>query len=254
MIHLEALPGTPRATLSPHQILDKALSEAEIYKEAGVDCLAIENMHDRPYLKNSVGPEITAFMTMLGREVKAHSGLPCGVQVLAGANKEALAVAMAAHLDFVRAEGFVFAHVADEGWIDAQAGELLRYRKLIGAEHIPIFTDIKKKHSAHAVTADVDLVETAQAAEFFLSDGLIITGAATGKSADINDVRAVKKHCQVPVFVGSGVHIENVEAFLTEADGLIVGSHFKEKGHWAEAVEKERVERFMERVRALRDR
>lgn len=49
-------------------------------------------------------------------------------------------------LDFIRAEGFVFSHVADEGLMNACAGELLRYRKHIGAEHIQIFTDIKKKH------------------------------------------------------------------------------------------------------------
>ena len=46
-------------------------------------------------------------------------------------------------MDFIRAEGFIFGHVADEGWMDAQAGELLRYRKNIGAEQIKIFTDIK---------------------------------------------------------------------------------------------------------------
>ncbi|MDF1660615.1 MAG: BtpA/SgcQ family protein [Planctomycetota bacterium] len=252
MIHIGALPGTPRSQFSPQQILDKALSEAEIYKRAGVDVLAIENMHDRPYLKESVGPEITALMTFLGREIKRHSQLPCGVQILAGANKEALAVALAADLDFVRAEGFVFAHVADEGLIQAQAADLLRYRKMIGADSIPIFTDIKKKHSAHAITADVSLIETAHAAEFFLSDGLIITGAATGKAASINDVRSVREHSELPVIVGSGVDIENVEAFLSEADALIVGSHFKEDGHWAKPVDASRVNRFMDKVRQFR--
>lgn len=49
-------------------------------------------------------------------------------------------------VDFIRAEGFVFSHVADEGLLNACAGDLLRYRKQIGAEHVQIFTDIKKKH------------------------------------------------------------------------------------------------------------
>lgn len=48
--------------------------------------------------------------------------------------------------DFVRAEGYVFAHVADEGLIDGCAGSLLRYRKRIGADHIAVITDVKKKH------------------------------------------------------------------------------------------------------------
>ena len=30
--------------------------------------------------------------------------------------------------------------------MNACAGPLLRYRKMIGAEHVHVFTDIKKKH------------------------------------------------------------------------------------------------------------
>ena len=46
----------------------------------------------------------------------------------------------------IRVENFVFGHVADEGWMNAGAGPLLRYRKMIGAEKIAVFADIKKKH------------------------------------------------------------------------------------------------------------
>jgi predicted TIM-barrel enzyme len=67
-------------------------------------------------------------------------------EVLAGGNKEALSVAQASGLQFVRAEGFVFSHIADEGFTDATAGPLLRYRASIRADNILIFTDIKKKH------------------------------------------------------------------------------------------------------------
>lgn len=60
-------------------------------------------------------------------------------------------------MDFIPAEGFVFSHVADEGVMNSCAGELLRYRKQIGAENIQIYTDVKKKHSSHAITADISL-------------------------------------------------------------------------------------------------
>ena len=59
---------------------------------------------------------------------------------------EALAVAKACGASFIRAEGFVFSQVGDEGWVDACAGELLRYRRNIEAEDVLVFTDIKKKH------------------------------------------------------------------------------------------------------------
>lgn len=110
-------------------------------------------------------------MAVIGSEVRHASGLPLGVQILAGANLAAMAVAHACGASFVRVEGFVFAHVADEELIESSAGELLRYRRAIGADAVRVFADIKKKHSAHAITADVDLAETARAAEFFQADG-----------------------------------------------------------------------------------
>lgn len=107
----------------------------------------MENMHDIPYLNRHVGPEIVAAMSVVCSEVqRVVNNLPCGIQILAGANKEALAVAKAADLQFIRAEGFVFSHIADEGTMNSDAGELLRYRKQIGADKILVFTDIKKKH------------------------------------------------------------------------------------------------------------
>src|SRR5207244_10194760 len=143
-----------------------AKREAKIYREGGVEGVMIENMHDVPYLRGEVGPEIVAAMTAIGREVKNECGLPVGIQILAGANIEAMAVAHAAVLDFIRAEGYAYAHVADEGLIQASAARLLRYRRLIGAMRIHVWADVKKKHSAHAITADVSLGATAETIEF----------------------------------------------------------------------------------------
>lgn len=252
MIHVEALPGTPKHQFSPQQIVDRAAAEAEVYRQAGADGLAIENMHDVPYLNRNAGPEITAMMAVLGREVKHASGLTCGIQILAGANRQALAVALAAGLDFVRAEGFVFSHVADEGLMNADGGELLRYRRQIGAEHIHILTDIKKKHSAHAITADVSLAETAKAAAFFLSDGVIVTGTSTGEAANLAEIQAVKAAVKIPVWVGSGITIDNLPAYAPACDGMIVGSYFKKNGHWAGAVDPDKVKRFVEKFHSLR--
>lgn len=252
MIHIDPLPGTPRFNSAMPDIIALARNEALIYKEAGVDMIMIENMHDIPYLNRRVGPEIVAAMTVIGYEVKQASRLRCGVQILAGANRPALAAALAAGLDFIRVEGFVFGHVADEGYIDGCAGELLRYRRQIGADDILVLTDIKKKHSSHALTSDVDIVETAHAAEFFLSDGVIITGLATGTEASLEELRAVKEAVNIPVLVGSGVTVDNVEPYLEVADALIIGSHFKQGGYWAHGVDIDRIRRFMDKVELAR--
>src|SRR2546426_1493294 len=181
VVHLQALPGTPANKFDVATIKSIAVDEAAIYHETGFHGILIENTHDRPYLKRSVGPEIVAAMSVVGAEVRRAVALPLGVQVLAGANASALAVALASDASFVRVEGFVFAHVADEGLIESSAGSLLRYRRAIGANRVRVFADIKKKHSSHAITEDVDIVETAKGAEVFLADGGIISGVASGR-------------------------------------------------------------------------
>jgi membrane complex biogenesis BtpA family protein len=240
MLHLGALPGTPSASHSIETLIQQTLTEARIYRDAGFTALAIENMHDRPYLKGGVGPEITAAMTALAREVKRETGLALGIQVLAAANREAIAIAHASGADFVRAEGFVYAHVADEGVIESCAGDLLRYRRAIGAEKVLIFADIKKKHSAHAITADVSIVETAKTAEFFLADGVIVTGATTGEPAAPDEVRDVALAVGVPVLVGSGITPANLNRFST-AHAFIVGSSVKQGGVWCNPLDRDAV-------------
>ena len=252
MIHLGALPGTPASVLCIDGIIEKALFESQILKDEGIDAVMIENMHDRPYLNRNVGPEIIASITAVAYELKKEIQLPLGIQILAGANKEALAVALAVGLDFIRAEGFVFGHLADEGWMNSDAGELLRYRKRIGAEHIKILTDIKKKHSSHAASSDVSLIETAKAAAFFLSDGLIITGKATGEKALVEEVEAVKKVTKLPVIIGSGIDSYNIYEFWDYADAFIVGSSFKKDGYWENEMDRDRVKKYMEKVNQLR--
>ena len=236
MVHVGALPGTPAAHHPVERLVQLAVAEARVYREAGFTAIAIENMHDRPYLKGGVGPEVTAAMTAIGHEIKRETGLPLGVQVLAGANREAIAVAHACGAEFVRVEGFVYAHVADEGLFQAAAGELLRYRRAIGAERVRVFADLKKKHASHAITADVSLAETARAAEFFLADGVIVTGTATGEPTEASDLHDLRTASKLPVLVGSGLSSANLATYAA-ADGFIVGSSLKQGGQWSQPLD-----------------
>ena len=249
VIHVGALPGTPRNTQTVAELVSAARKEAKLYREGGVDGVMIENMHDVPYLRGEVGPEIVAAMTAIANEVKSEvkseSHVPVGIQVLAGANIEAMAVAHAAGLDFIRAEGYAYAHVADEGLIQASAAKLLRYRRMIGATSVQVWTDVKKKHSAHAITADVSLGATAETVEFMGADCVIVTGNVTGEPPTASDVREAKTHCRLPVILGSGISEENIAEFYHEADGFIIGSAFKVDGHWSNTIDPSRVTRFM---------
>ena len=205
MIHVGALPGTPAYGGSMAALIDRAAAEAATYLRAGVDALAVENMHDAPYLCGTVGPEITAAMTAIGRAAKQAAPLPCGVQVLAGANREALAVAEAAGLDFVRVEGFVFAHVGDEGLHPSCAGELLRYRRQIGADRRPGL----RRHQEEAQFARPH--GGREPGRDRAGRGVLPgrrpggDGDGDGTSADESDLRAAGSATDVPVLIGSGV-------------------------------------------------
>lgn len=255
MIHVRALPGTPFASLSLDQVVDKAAEEAETLFDLGFDALCIENMHDRPYLLSEVGPEIVAAMTAVGIAVRsAAPSAPLGVQILAGANTAALAVALAVDAQFIRAENFVFAHVADEGLMaTASAAGLLRERRRLGAERIAIFADIKKKHAAHAITADVSLGQSAHGAEFFGADGLIVTGSATGAPADAADLIETKQAApDLPLLVGSGATPSNIGRLYEHADGVIVGSSMKTAGHWANEIDPAKAAAIVEAANSAR--
>lgn len=242
MIHLRALPGTPRGKLPIDQIVKLAAAEARLLADAGFDALLIENMHDAPYVIGPHDPVIVSAMTTAALAVRdAAPQLPLGIQVLARGEREALAIALATGASFIRCENFVFSHVADEGLMgDAAAGSLLRYRRSIGAEGIAVYADIQKKHAAHAITADVPIAEHAHAAEFFGADGLIVTGIATGRAASTDDLRAVKAATALPVLVGSGVTAATVRDVLKLADAAVVGSAIKRGGQWQNGVDPKR--------------
>ena len=248
MVQVGALPGSPRSRLPVPELAERAAAEAILLVKAGFDGLIVENMHDRPYVHQQHGPETVAAMAAVALAVRAAVGdvrrggdLPIGIQVLSGGNREALAVALAAGLQFIRCENFVFSHVADEGLLaTAEAGPLLRYRKQIGAEHVLVLCDIKKKHASHAITADISLADAAEAAEFFGADGLIVTGTATGRPTDPADVAEASDASNLPVLVGSGVTPESIPSLIGKADALIVGSSIKRSGRWENPIDQKR--------------
>lgn len=250
MIHVPALPGTPGSKVNLDEIMTSVARDAVTLVESGFDALIIENMHDLPYLKRNVGPEIIASMTMVAACLRQMVDQPIGIQILAGANHAALATALASGCQFIRAEGFAFSSVADEGLLEtADAGPLLRYRRNIGAEDIAVFADACKKHSAHAITADITFQEHVETLEFMGADGAIVTGTATGKPVRSDDLKTATESCELPVLVGSGVDHESIAGLLNVADAVIVGSSTKKNGDWRRPVDTDAARRIVEAAR-----
>ncbi len=254
MIAVLPLPGAPRYAGDDKKIIAQALSDLQHYVEVGVDAIVLENSHDLPYIKPPLPARAIQVMKRVATEVRRRFDGPIGIQVLEAANETALDIAHEAALDFLRVEGYVFAHVGGAGLIEGCAGRLLRQRKALGCEHIKVFGDVKKKHCSHALTGDLDILDEVKQAEFFLVDGVIVTGARTTEPPAVAELRRVKKRARVPVLIGSGMTPENIGTYFPLADGFIVGSTFRQGGRFLGPLEPRRLEAFMRVFRSLRKR
>ena len=62
VVHAGPLPGTPAGGVSLGELAKIVAKESSQYRDGGVHGIILENMHDVPYLRGGVGPEITAAM------------------------------------------------------------------------------------------------------------------------------------------------------------------------------------------------
>jgi hypothetical protein len=252
MIAVRPLPGAPLYRGDDEQIVSHALLDLQAYMDAGADAILLENSHDLPYVKPPLDPRAVELMKRVARDVRKRFRGPIGIQMLEAANETALEIAAEAELDFLRVEGYVFAHIGGAGLIEGCAGKLLRRRKESGCEQIKIFGDVKKKHCSHVLTGDLDILDEIKQAEFFLVDGVIVTGARTTEPPSLAELRRVKKHAQVPVLIGSGMTPQNIRSYFKLADGFIVGSTFRDNGKFLGALDRKRLKAFMKVFRSLK--
>jgi membrane complex biogenesis BtpA family protein len=248
MLHVPALPGSPKNTLGLNEILDWVLNDAQILSDAGIDGWILENFGDAPFYPRRTPAHTVAFMTALGREVKKRFDVALGINLLRNDAEGAIAVATAVGAEFIRVNIHTGAQLTDQGLIEGTAHETLRYRKLLGSD-VAIFADVDVKHSAPlAVRPLSEQVE--ETLTRGCADAVIVTGSATGQPASLNDLQTAKRAAgEAPVLVGSGVSTANVADVLRIADGLIVGTAFKRDGRTINPVDAERVRALLERIR-----
>jgi membrane complex biogenesis BtpA family protein len=251
-VHLLPLPGSPGYGGSMEEVVDAAARDATALVAGGVDGLIVENLGDAPYFKTDVPPETVAAMSRVAAELAGTSAgeLPFGVNVLRNDGRAALAIAHAFGGRFIRVNVLTEASVTDQGLIEGAAADLLRARRLIGAERVAIFADVHVKHAAPLLGRPIresaeDMVERGGA------DVLVISGPRTGSAADLADVAAVSG-LGADVVIGSGVSTESVPEALRAADGAIVATAFRPGGDPSKGVDSELVEGFVDAVRAVR--
>lgn len=207
-------------------VLEKALVDLEAFEKGGVDGVIIENNYDLPH-RILVGHETVAMMTFLAIELKKHTHLPLGINVLWNDYEAALSIAKIAGLKFIRVPVFVDNVQTSFGNIQERASEVLLYRQKIQAENIALFTDIQVKH-AKMLDPKKPISMSAQEAIKAGSDGLIVTGKWTGDAPNVNELNETRKAAgSFPIIVGSGASKENISILLQFVDGVIVSTSLK---------------------------
>ncbi len=242
VVHLLPLPGAPRAGPGIGEVSRRALADADALAEGGASGMIVENLGDAPFARVAVDAHVVAMMSVIVAEIRArHPALLLGVNVLRNDAAAALAIAAATGADFVRVNVLAGAVVADQGIVEGNAHRWLRYRREIEAERVSIAADVRVKHAAPLgarplVDEAADLVHRAGAS------AVIVTGKATGASADPADADAVRPVLAgAPLWVGSGVSLASAPTWRARADGAVVGTALHADGRLEAPVDPARV-------------
>ncbi|MCT7948215.1 BtpA/SgcQ family protein [Ancylothrix sp. C2] len=248
VVHLMPLPTSPRWGGSLRAVLDRAQQEATALASGGVNGIIVENFFDAPFTKGSVDPAVVSAMTLIVGELMNLVTVPVGINVLRNDAKSALAIASCVGAKFIRVNVLTGIMATDQGLIEGQAHELMRYRRELGSD-VKILADVLVKHarplgSPNLTTAVQETIERG------LADGVILSGWATGSPPTLEDLELATAAADgVPVFIGSGASWENISTLMQAADGVIVSSSLKRHGKIDQAIDPIRVSQFVEATR-----
>ncbi|MGP1386737.1 MAG: photosystem I biogenesis protein BtpA [Thainema sp.] len=248
VVHLLPLPTSPRWGGNLAAVIDRAEQEATALASGGVDGIIVENFFDAPFPKDRVDPAVVSAMSLVVHHLKQLVTLPIGINVLRNDAASAMAIATCIQAQFIRVNVLTGVMATDQGLIEGQAHELLRYRRELGSD-VQILADVLVKHarplgSPNLTTAVQETIERG------LADGIILSGWATGSPPSLEDLELASAAANgTPVFIGSGANWENIPQLIQAADGVIVSSSLKRKGQIEQPIDPIRVSQFVEAMR-----
>ena len=135
VLHLPPLPGSARGGTASSMcgIIDAMLRDAEIYREAGIDTVIVENYGDLPFVRDRVDAATTSAMTRVVDAVQREFGLTIGVNVLRNDVLTAVSIAAMTGARFVRANVYVGVMQTESGIIQGCAHAVQQEIKRLGA-------------------------------------------------------------------------------------------------------------------------
>lgn len=242
------LPTSPRWGNNLKAVIDRAEREATALASGGVDGIIVENFFDAPFTKDAVDPSVVSAMSLVVQRLMNMVTLPIGINVLRNDAHSAMAIATCVQAQFIRVNVLTGVMATDQGLIEGQAHQLLRYRRELGSD-VKILADVLVKHarplgSPNLTTAVQETIERG------LADGVILSGWATGSPPSLEDLELASAAAgSTPVFIGSGATWENIPNLIQAADGVIVSSSLKRRGQIEQPIDPIRVSQFVEAMR-----
>lgn len=251
MTHIGALPGAPLydADGGIEKLIEGALKDVEKLQAGGVDAVMFGNENDRPYLLKA-SPEGLAAMTAIVQAIKPELTVPFGVNYLWDP-VASVALGVATGAQFVR-EIFTGVFASDMGIWEPNCAEAVRLRRNLGRPDLKLLFNINAEF-AHSLDQRPIELRAKSAVFSSLADAILVSGPLTGEPADQSHLRKVAETVKdVPIFANTGVSVDNVRDILGIASGVVIGTHFKIDGITWNAVDGDRVRRFMDVVNGLR--
>lgn len=246
MLHIPALPGSPRFSGDMKSVLDHVLADAEAWASSRVSHLMLENFGDVPFHAARVSPLTIAHMTAIAHSVRQRFSVSIGINVLRNDSIAALSIAHAVGGAAIRVNVLSGSRLTDQGIVTGQAADLMRLRRSLDAEHIAVFADVDVKHSV-PLAAQSLTDQTRDAIDRALADAVIVSGCATGQGVDLDSLAEISAAAgSTPVLIGSGVSIETAPSLRRFAQGYIIGTSVKQAGNVRAPVDPARVKALVQ--------
>lgn len=251
MAHIGALPGTPLydADGGMAKLVDGVVADVEKLQAGGVDAIMFGNENDRPYVFKAPAEGIAA-MTAVVQAIKPMLCVPFGVNYLWDP-LASVAIGSVTGASFVR-EIFTGLFASDMGLWQPDAAAAAKLRRNLARPDMKLLFNINAEF-AHSLDERAIGLRARSAVFSSLADAILVSGPLTGQPAEQSHLVSVAESVRdVPIFANTGVNIDNVRDILKIASGVVIGTHFKVDGITWNAVDGDRVKRFMDVVGTLR--
>ncbi len=254
VVHLPPLPGTPYYQEGDlEKGIEKAKRCVSALLEGGAGGCLLQPIDRAYHVCDEADYARVSAMTVLAGETRrvAGSGFQVGIQFLWNGVRPALATAKISGADFIRCSAICGTVTTPYGTIEADADQIMSYRRRINALQIKISSEVAGYHVTGDHTRREELLTRAR--------NIALAGADMFEvyhpDPEINDqlvknLKEVRK--DIPVILGGGTNIETVKQRLRFADGAYVGSCF-EDGLWGGEMKTDLIKQYMEKVREVED-